>query len=211
MWFWKKRQDYRKINIDETVTDIEMYISKIEKEEREKLLYEQGKKEVDFSENSKKIKPKPHKAPDKTDNTKKSSNQEIRFSHRDGCPEELLIEIEKQAIQNKTFVEAVQCHIRTKQLKDSKVYKAVNMDRRLFSKIMSDKYYKPSKDTAILLALALKLGKYETIALLDCAGYTLSHSVRRDIIIEYCIKEHIYSINDVNELLFNLSEKTLGR
>ena len=39
-------------------------------------------------------------------------------------------------------------------LKDSDVYNKVHIDRRLFSKIRSDKNYHPSKETIILLSLA---------------------------------------------------------
>ena len=46
-------------------------------------------------------------------------------------------------------------------LKDSDVYNKVHIDRRLFSKIRSDKNYHPSKETIILLAMALDLRENE--------------------------------------------------
>ena len=49
--------------------------------------------------------------------------------------------------------------IDSKDLKDSDVYNKVNIDRRLFSKIRSDKNYHPSKETVILLAIALELNE----------------------------------------------------
>ena len=50
---------------------------------------------------------------------------------------------------NLTFVDMLTRYINMKGWRDTKVYKAAQIDRRLFSKIMSDREYKPSKDTAL--------------------------------------------------------------
>ena len=50
---------------------------------------------------------------------------------------------------NLTFVDMLIRHINKKGWRDTKVYKAAQIDRRLFSKIMSDREYKPSKNTAL--------------------------------------------------------------
>ena len=121
----------------------------------------------------------------------------------------LLKSLEKTT--NKTFVDTLIVHINRKGMRDSEVYKAAQIDRRLFSKIMSDREYKPAKDTAIALAVALKLTLEETNDLLSRAGYTFSHSNKKDIIIEYFFRERIYKLDDINQVLFNLDQKIIGR
>lgn len=53
--------------------------------------------------------------------------------------------------------------------KDSDVYKKARIDRRLFSKIRSNKRYTPCKRTVIALCLALELDREETDMLLSSA------------------------------------------
>ena len=52
-------------------------------------------------------------------------------------------------------------YIDSRELKDSDVYNKVHIDRRLFSKIRSDVNYHPSKETVILLGLALELSEID--------------------------------------------------
>ena len=112
---------------------------------------------------------------------------------------------------NLTFVDMLTRYINMKGWRDSKVYKAAQIDRRLFSKIMSDREYKPAKDTALALAIALELTLQQTNDLLDRAGYTLSHSNKRDVIIEYFIREGVHNLVDINEVLYKLDQKIIGR
>ena len=112
---------------------------------------------------------------------------------------------------NLTFVDMVTRYINILDWRDSKVYKAAQMDRRLFSKIMSDRNYKPSKDTALALAIGLKLNLIQVNDLLSRAGYVLSHSSKRDVIIEYFIREGKYNLSDINEVLYRLDQKIIGR
>lgn len=92
-------------------------------------------------------------------------------------------------------------YIDKKDLKDSDVYNKVHIDRRLFSKIRSDVNYHPSKDTIILLGLALELNETEIEVLLDSASYSLPKNNYYDLIIRFCFKEHIYDLKNVNDLL----------
>ncbi|MBQ2661229.1 MAG: hypothetical protein IJF80_01090 [Clostridia bacterium] len=112
---------------------------------------------------------------------------------------------------NQTFADKLLYYIRIKSLRTSAVYKAAQVDKRLFSKIISDPDYTPSKDTAIALAIGLKLSLDETNDLLARAGYALSHSNQRDVIIEYFFNAKIYNLFDINEVLLNLNQKIIGR
>lgn len=112
---------------------------------------------------------------------------------------------------NQTFVDRMLYYINLKGVRDSEVYKAAQVDKRLFSKIVSNNEYKPSKDTAIALAMALELSLDEANDLLSRAGYTFSHSNKRDIIIEFFFREKVYNLIDVNEVLYSLNQKIIGR
>ncbi len=86
-------------------------------------------------------------------------------------------------------------------LKDSDVYNKVHLDRRLFSKIRSNVNYHPSKETVILLGLALELNEQEIEKLLLSASYSLPKNNEYDLIIRFCFIEGIYKIREVNDLL----------
>ena len=92
---------------------------------------------------------------------------------------------------------------------DAQVYKRANMSRQLFSKIRSDANYRPTKKTALALAIALGLDLEETTNLLARAGFTLTHSSKSDVIVEYFIVRGNYDIFEINEALYAFDQPIL--
>lgn len=109
-----------------------------------------------------------------------------------------------------TFVDKLQKHLAENGLKSTDVYNAAQMDRRLFSQILSDRRYTPSRETCLKLILALKLDIYEARDWFARAGYALKPNSLRDTIIECCIRNHYNSISGVNYILSRYDEKPLG-
>ena len=94
--------------------------------------------------------------------------------------------------------------------KDSDIYKRANITKQHFYKIRKNPDYKPSKPTAIALAIALRLDLDQTKDLIGRAGYALTNSSKFDVIIMYFIREKNYNLFEINAALFEFDQCLLG-
>lgn len=117
--------------------------------------------------------------------------------------------IDKNKDDNK-FQKLLFKYIDERDLKDSEVYNKVHVDRRLFSKIRSYSDYHPSKETVILLGIALELNEKEIEELLESASYSLPKNNYFDLIIRFCFVQGIYDVSLINEFLDDYKCKLLG-
>ncbi len=117
---------------------------------------------------------------------------------------------ERLANLDASFSQALLALIDARGLTDAEVYHRANLSRQLFSKIRSNADYRPTKPTAVALAMALGLTLPETRELLGRAGIALSRSSRFDVIVEFYISRGVYDVLLVNEALFAYDQPLLG-
>ena len=141
---------------------------------------------------------------------KKFSRKKVCYSH---SASDLLLtkaDFEKFFEENEeeTFSEKMMRLVEESGEKNSAVYKRAQIDRRLFSRIKLNRNYQPSKDTAVALALALKLDVDKAKDFLSTAGYTLSKS-KRDLIITFFIENKIFDVDELNYYLYEYKQPVL--
>ena len=92
-----------------------------------------------------------------------------------------------------------------KKLKDSAVYKSVEIDRTTFAKLRNPDYH-PGKRTVLSLIIGTQMSTEEAGILLEKAGYSFKSDDKTDLIVKYFVENKVYELRKINEALdhFNL-------
>lgn len=124
------------------------------------------------------------------------------------APKTSLEELVKRT--EETFSQSLIRLIDQKGFTDPQVYKRANVDRKLFNKIKNTPDYQPKKVTAVAFAIALGLNLDEAKDLIGRAGFALTHASKFDIIVEYFIQRENYNLMEINAVLFEFGQPTIG-
>lgn len=99
------------------------------------------------------------------------------------------------------FQNTLQHLIAERNLDNATVYKKAFIDKKFFSKIISNRDYIPRKHTVMALGLALELEIRQYEDFLASAGYAFMPSSKFDLIIKYCVLNKIYNMISIDLIL----------
>ena len=117
--------------------------------------------------------------------------------------------IDEFIVLDESFAEKLIKIIDSKGISDVACYKKANVSKQTWHKLMTDKFYRPNKKTAVSFAIALELSLEETQNLLSSVGFVLSDSSLSDVIIKYCLENEIYDVFEIDSILFRYDQETL--
>jgi hypothetical protein len=107
-----------------------------------------------------------------------------------------------------TFSERLLRLIDESGMTDVEAYKRAGIDRKLFSKIRTDKNYHPKNRIVYAFIFVLRLNLDDARDLLASAGYSISPASKFDLVMEFCIMEG-YDIDTVNGILYEIGMDVL--
>jgi len=93
----------------------------------------------------------------------------------------------------------------------ARLYNGAWVKKQLYSKIMGDRNYHPSKNTVLAFGMSLQLTGEEMDELLESAGYRFSNSSIADLVVQFCLSQGLHDLHDVNALLLSADQKVLCR
>ncbi len=115
------------------------------------------------------------------------------------------------AMVEEPFANELNRWLERKGLDPVSVYKGAGVTKQVWAKLRSvSERHKPSKDTALALAVGFKMTPAEADAFLANAGYAFSPTSRRDAIVRFYLAHADWDILGINTALFDFGEKPLG-
>lgn len=129
------------------------------------------------------------------------------FASYDGCLIEEYIVNEKDSL---TFSKLVKKTMDEKGISSKDIYKNSLINRKLFSALNVNDDYIPSRETAIMYCIALKLSYEDSVKLMKSAGYSFYEYSNFDQIVKYFLDNKIYNIDKINDALYYYTKKCLG-
>ena len=130
----------------------------------------------------------------------KANQYGLSFISANACFETFDEESSKPVLE-KSFHERLLEALVESNLPNAEVYRRAGISRQVFSNILSNPDLIPTKPTVICLILGLRLSLKEGLLLLESAGYTLSPSLRSDVIVRKYIMRGIYDLMTINSEL----------
>lgn len=131
--------------------------------------------------------------------------ERIRFQLRSPSPEErALMEKIEEAKRKETFSERLLRLIKEKNKKAPEVYRSAGIDYRHFSKINSNRDYKPSKETVCAFAVALELSLKDAEELMQKAGFAFSEANIFDVTIKFFLENKCYDRKKIDLIMENM-------
>ena len=124
-----------------------------------------------------------------------------------GIPKEL-DELMKR--RDESFSELLMRRIMERDMTNAQCYKRANMDRKLFSKIIGDRHYRPRRQTVLALAVALEMDRDEAEELMKAAGFAFGCSSPVDRVVGYYIDRGQWDVHLINEALYHFDLPLLG-
>lgn len=148
--------------------------------------------------NSKKI--------ERTSYKEKVMYEEASVLEHNSCIEDYIVD-EKSVL---TFSKLVKKTMEEKNITSKDIYKNSLINRKLFSALNVNDDYIPSRETAIMYCIALKLDYVESVSLMKSAGYSFYEYSNFDRVVKYFLDNKIYNIDKINDALYYYTNKCLG-
>jgi hypothetical protein len=113
--------------------------------------------------------------------------------------------------ERETFLAMLERLRKEKGMTAAQLYNGAWIRKQLYSKIMGERNYHPSKNTVFAFDFSLRLDREGMDKLLESTGYRFSNSSIADLVVLFCLDRGIFDFHDVNALLLSADQKVFCR